>query len=178
MDLKEKLKELEEQVSEIKDAELRKIAFETLLMSLTSGKKIKASGKPKKIIKKTNKKKQSKAYSIVKDLNLREKGKKSLADFFKEAGPAMNMEYNAVFVYYLENILNIGKINVDHIYTCYKGMKLRIPLLRQSVIDTSHRKGWIDTEDMQGINLTTIGENFVEHDLPERRLKEKKGIDK
>jgi len=48
MDIKDKLKEIEEQVSVIKDPELRKIAFEKLMDSLSGNKKVKAKSKKTK----------------------------------------------------------------------------------------------------------------------------------
>jgi hypothetical protein len=37
--------------------------------------------------------------------------------------------------------------------------------LRQSLLDTSFKKGWIDTKSMENITITTHGENLVEHEL-------------
>lgn len=52
MDMKDKLKEIEEQVSVIKNPELRKIAFQKLMDSLSSQKKAKAKSKKTKDTKK------------------------------------------------------------------------------------------------------------------------------
>jgi len=115
------------------------------------------------------------SFSIVKDLNLRQKDQKSLKDFFKEKSPATNIENNAVFVYYLEKILGINNITVDHIFTCYKEAGSRIPgNLKQSIVDTaSSRYGYLDGRDMQNIKVAVFGENLVEHDLP-KTVKEPK----
>lgn len=123
---------------------------------------VKKSPKPKNRIKES--------YAIVKDLDLSPKGgKQSLRDFYKEkfTGPAPAMEINAVFVYYLQKIAGITNITLSHIYTCYKDAGARVPAaLRQSLLDTSHRKGWVDTSSFEKLVIATQGENFVEHDLP------------
>ena len=109
-------------------------------------------------------------YTLVKDLQLSPKGKKSLRDFFAEKEPQTAMEMNTVFVFYLKKEISIDEVTVDHIYTCYKDTSTKVPgALTQSLKDTAHRKGWIDTANTNAISLTTIGENLVEHDLPKQK---------
>jgi hypothetical protein len=115
------------------------------------------------------------ALSIVKDLDLSSKSnKQSLRDFYKEKQPQVGMENNAVFVYYMQKIAAINGITVNHVYSCYKDVGARVPTaLRQSLIDTSHNKGWIDTASLEDIKVATPGENFVEHDLPKQDTNKK-----
>ncbi len=117
---------------------------------------------------------KSNTFSIIKDLNLKPKDKKTLRDFYQEKSPLSNIESNAVFVYYLEKVLNLTGITIDHIFSCYKEVNLRTPMnLRQSIFDTaSSRYGYLDTSNMQDIKVIVRGENLVEHDLP-RSKKEK-----
>lgn len=112
--------------------------------------------------------KRKESFSIIKDLDLSSKGnKKSLREFFKEKAPSAALGKNAVFVYYLQNEAKITGITIDHIYSCYKDVNERVPeALKQSILDTSSKKGWIDTASMTDIKMSTPGENFVEHDLP------------
>lgn len=119
--------------------------------------------------KQKNKSKES--YSISKDLDLSSKGgKQSLRDFYKGKFPTKAksaMENNAVFVYFLQKILMNTNITLSHIYSCYKDVGARVPTaLRQSLLDTSHRKGWVDTSSFENLLITTAGENYVEQDLP------------
>lgn len=109
-------------------------------------------------------------YAVVKDLDVSgREGGKGLQDFYREKRPASAMECNAVFVYYLNRIAGIDRITPDHVYSCYKCVNARVPAaLRQSLLDTSSRKGWLDTGRMEDIKLATLGENFVEHDLPKK----------
>lgn len=112
-----------------------------------------------------NKRKES--YQIVKDLDLSAKGnKEALKDFYSKKSPSTAMEKSAVFVYYLQKIAGTKGIGVNHIYTCYKNVNEKVPgALRQSLLDTSSRKGWIDTKSMENITITTQGENLIEYEL-------------
>ena len=111
------------------------------------------------------------SYSIIKDLDLSaKKNKQSLRDFFKLKLPSSNMEKNIVFIYYLQKIASVGGITPNHVYSCYKDVNIKIPqALEQSLIDTAHHKGWIDTSDMGDLKVAIPGENFVEHDLPKKK---------
>lgn len=113
--------------------------------------------------------------AIVKDLDLSSNGgKQSLRDFYEEKLPGVGMENNVVFVYYMQKIANVSGITVNHVYSCYKDVGARVPTaLRQSLIDTSHNKGWIDTSSLEDIKVPTTGENFVEHDLPKKTTNKK-----
>lgn len=105
--------------------------------------------------------------SVVKDLNLKKDGTTpSLRDFFAQKSPQTFLEQNVLFVYYLQRLREIPNITQNHIYTSYKEVNLRVPgAFYQSLLDTRTR-GWIDTANTEDIRITTVGENFVEHDLP------------
>jgi hypothetical protein len=126
-----------------------------------------------RIAKTGNKRKES--YQIVKDLILSTKdGKQSLKDFYSTKSPSNAMERSTVFVYYLQKIADIKNIGVNHIYTCYKDVNEKVPgALRQSLLDTSSRKGWIDTKSMENITISTHGENLVEYEIPSKNEKGK-----
>jgi hypothetical protein len=114
-------------------------------------------------------KKKETPVTIVADLNLRPKGKKSLRDFYGEKKPRSNEQSFAVMVYYFEKILAITGITADHIYSAFKDLELRVPArLRTVMSNSATRHRWIDTRNLSDIKLTTHGENFVEHDLPRK----------
>jgi hypothetical protein len=119
--------------------------------------------------------KGAESYRILPDLDLSAKGDiPSLVDFHKQKSPESSMEMNSVFVYYLRKLREIDKVGLDHIYTCYKAVGGRVPTrLYQSLLDTRNRKGTVITDDMSDIRIGTVGENFVENDLP-RQKKPKK----
>ena len=102
---------------------------------------------------------------IVKDLDLMPKNKETLEDFMKcykygKSSPRINL----LFVYYLKQILGLDVVNQDHIYTCYRHMKITIPNdIHQNLVDTIRKRGWI--ENISNLNVTTQGINEVEHKM-------------
>lgn len=121
--------------------------------------------------KKSGKKSKSSAsFSIVKDLNLKPSGKESFKDFTTKKAPSSNQEKCVVAVYYLQKVLELGNINFNHIFTCYKDAKWRAPGDIGNIVRlTSNRKGWLDTSDSTNIRVTVQGENLIEHDLPPKK---------
>jgi hypothetical protein len=113
-------------------------------------------------------KKGSRILKISSDLDL-SGGKKgqSLRDFFSQYAPSSNLERNLVFVYYLKQVAGIEQITIDHVFTCYRNIKgVKVPgHLEQSLIDTSGRKGWINTASFDDIKLNVLGINYLEHDM-------------
>lgn len=102
------------------------------------------------------------SYSLITELNLNPTGKDSLKNFVSKYKASVSAEYNLVFVYYLQKIIGEKNIGSNHIYTCYKDLKIKFPSnIRQSLIDTKSRKGWIDTSNMNDIKVTTVGENAI-----------------
>jgi len=133
-------------------------------------KKVKAKRNP---VKKSSKK-GSLTLSIVKTLNLRPSGKKSLSDFVKEKSPDSNEKKCLVATYYLKNTLK-QQVGLNCIYTCFKSENWRIPAnLKMTLLVLSSRRGWLDTSDSNDIKVTTHGENFIEHDMTEKKTEKKK----
>ena len=115
------------------------------------------------------------SHTIIKALNLKPKGKKTFIAFAKEKQPASFEQKCTIAAYYLEKILSIKDISVNHIYTCYKDVNWRVPSdLRNKLSYTSSQKGWLDTSSMANIKLTAHGENLVEQDLPPKTKHTKK----
>lgn len=113
------------------------------------------------------KSKSRNSITLVKDLNLKPKGKKSFSSVVEEKKPNSNSEKCTLAVYYLKHEASIDPISVSHVYTCFKSEKWRIPSdFSNALAITASRHGWLDTKDMESIQLTTHGENLVEHDLP------------
>ena len=103
--------------------------------------------------------------SMVINLNLSPKGQESLKDFIEKRDANNARKLNAIFVYYLQKIAGVENITPNHVYTCFKQMGKKIPTnMPQSLFDTKHVKGWIDTSNLNDIKISPAGENFVEHD--------------
>jgi hypothetical protein len=114
--------------------------------------------------------------SVVKDLNVRPSNKKSFKDFAAEKNPTSNDMRNSLAIFYLRRYLGIQKISFNHVYTCYKAADWRVPAnILNSLRQTSSRHGWIDPSDKDDIQLTPLGENLVEHDLPRSEKRRRNG---
>lgn len=156
-----------------------KTIYEDFKENLSNNQPLKTKEKPKvekpaseKAVKRkpstpTSKKRKakSKSPSIVKDLNLRPKGQDSLDDFVAGLKLTSNLSRNVAFLYYLIHEIKETEIGIDHIYTCYRHLKAKVPAaFYQSIADTGV-KGWIDTTNTDNLTLTGVGLNIVEHDL-------------
>lgn len=112
--------------------------------------------------------------SMVKELDLSGGPENpSLEEFFEQYQTSNNFERNVLFVYYLEKIISTEKIDYNHVYTCYRYLNRRSPSdPYQSLIRTAHEKGWLDTSNLleDGVKITTLGENAVEHDIPRKEI--------
>jgi hypothetical protein len=68
-------------------------------------------------------------YTRLKDLELgATAGHPSLGEFMDSKLPITNEERNLVFMYYLQYLLNVDPITMDHVYTCYREVRIRAPL--------------------------------------------------
>lgn len=129
------------------------------------GDRAKTNGKSNGVGKKSQSKSTA-SYSLVGALNLNPSDKDSLKEFVTRYKPSGNYDYNIIFIYYLEKVLNVKAIDPNHIYSCYKGIGIKYPSnIRQSLFNTKQRRGWVDTSNLNDIKLTASGENAVEHDL-------------
>jgi hypothetical protein len=107
---------------------------------------------------------------MVKDLNLKPKDKTSLDEFIEKKKPTSYYEKCATLVYYLKNELCLPNVTENHVYSCFKHMKWRIPAdLSNTLAYTASQYGWLDTSNLQDVKVTTMGENLVEHDLPKKK---------
>jgi hypothetical protein len=104
----------------------------------------------------------SKPLKRLSNINFFPDGKTSLGDFFNKYTPSSDNERNLIFVYYLQEIIGISGITLDHIYTCYDALDLRISEnLPQTIRNTKSKKGWIETEDTNNIRITVKGTNQI-----------------
>ncbi|MNM91712.1 hypothetical protein D3C81_1040180 [compost metagenome] len=103
----------------------------------------------------------SKTLKRLTNINFEPTGKESLKEFFGNYAPKNDYERNLLFVYYLQNILEIKEITFDHIYSCYDILGLRISEnLPQTIRNTASSSGWIETK--QSILFLTIkGSNQI-----------------
>lgn len=108
-------------------------------------------------------------YQFVKDLDLRPQGKQSLREFFAEKKASDQQKQFAVILYYLTDVLGLKNVGANHMYHGFNDVDKKSPLdILQSARLTAKRKGWVDSSDGNNLRMTTNGQNFVRHDLPEK----------
>lgn len=154
-------------IGELGDTKQPKIANKLLTEEVTD-KKIETSAPVTLPVTKTRKKTVQATGQLLKDLDLSGKNgvSQSLKDFVNEKKPGSNVQKTAVFVYYLQNILKVEEISIDHIFTCYKTLGYRMPNnLQQNLADTcSSRYGYTSRKDGK-YSMTVVGNNYVEFDM-------------
>ncbi len=109
-------------------------------------------------------------YHYIEDLQLdAAEGHPSLVKFMDAKLPVTNEERNLVFLYYLQHILRIKPITLDHIYTCYRAAKIRTPLnLENSLRVTAEQRGWIKINQKGNILVAPEGKQYAEKQLPKK----------
>ena len=126
-------------------------------------KKIEDKPLKKEITKKTKYTKIKETYKIDLNLNLMPKDKESLIGFYSKYSIKGSYSHFLLFIYYLQMVHGLEKINLNHIYTCFKEVKIMPPNhFKQTATNIKNQKGWIDTTDMNNIRLTQSGQNEVE----------------
>lgn len=96
-------------------------------------------------------------------------GRESLVEFMDAKFPITNEERNLVFLYYLQHLLKEKAITQDHIYTCYKAAKIRVPLnLESSLKTTATQRRWIKMTKTGRLSTTPAGKLYVEKQLPKK----------
>lgn len=110
------------------------------------------------------------AYTRLKDLDLSATAEHpSLGEFMDSKLPITNEERNLVFMYYLQYLLKVDTITMDHVYTCYREVRIRAPLnLEHSLRTTANQKNWITASDEDQFTVTPEGKLYVEKQLPKR----------
>ena len=143
--------------------------FSTLVVPAESAEEIVPKEQKVKKSKKKGKKLSKKGKigpSLAKDLNLRPTGKKTFEQFAQEKKPSSNQEKCLIAAYYLKHTLK-RKVDINSVYTCFKFVHWRVPAnLLNTLCVLSNQKGWLNTTKLADMEITTLGENQVEHDLP------------
>ena len=96
-------------------------------------------------------------------------GRPSLVEYMDAKFPITNEERNLVFLYYLENMVSLKTVTIDHIYTCYRAAKIRAPLdLDGSLQSTIKQRHWIKMAKSGKLSVTSAGKTYVENQLPKK----------
>lgn len=103
---------------------------------------------------------------MIKDLDLHPAGKPSAVNFAQEKKPNNAMQKSVVAVYYIKEILEVGRVSIEHVYTYFKAVGWPVPADVANTLRKAGTEGWLDTADGQDILITTTGDNLIEHQLP------------
>ena len=181
-----KIPEIAKAVNEFNDPELQKRAFDALMKAaglmgetephqsppaseepdaMKSGPKEQEKKEKKGRVAAAAKRWSGDKYQIV-DIDLHPKGKTSLKDFYNEKAPRTDPEKYITILYYLVSHADVTDVEMNHIYTAFKQLSLKVPNIRKGLNNTRGRHAWIAFSAKGPISLTRIGENVVEHDLP------------
>jgi hypothetical protein len=104
--------------------------------------------------------------NLVPDLNFRPDGKQAFKVFLDEKKPKNDLETTLATVYYMQHILALIKIGPGHVMTAFKEAGTAVPVdLRQTIRNLKNSKVWLKFSDLENLETTTQGENFVEHEM-------------
>ncbi|MBV7541033.1 hypothetical protein [Acidovorax sp. sic0104] len=103
-------------------------------------------------------------------LDFRPGGKPTLREFFAEKGPKGDMEQILVVVYYMQVNMSMPAIGLSAVRTALKDVGKPLPAdLRSTVRNCRKQKGWLGGSTPDSLQVTTVGENYVEHDMAARK---------
>lgn len=92
-----------------------------------------------------------------------------LKAFVATYAPKTSYDHTTLFVYFLKETLGKTTCTGHDIFTCYRNLKVKAPTaFGQHLIDTRRNKGYIDYNSIHDIRITTAGNNYVEHDFPQK----------
>lgn len=121
--------------------------------------KLKSAKKPKTVI------------AMDKSLNLAPSGKISALDFASDKAPTNVMQKCVVAVYYLRHTIELSEVTVSGVLTFFKTLSWPVPANLRNALAKSGTEGWLDTSSLEDIKLTSMGENLIEHTLPQKSKK-------
>ncbi|MFT3788149.1 MAG: hypothetical protein QM770_18595 [Tepidisphaeraceae bacterium] len=105
--------------------------------------------------------------TLVGDIDFVPADKESLKAFFASKSPTTDMDNCLVISYYLQHTLGLSAFGFGHVLSGLKHVGKRVPKdLRQTLSNMKSQKAWIKIDAEKNIQLTTEGDNRVEHDLP------------
>lgn len=110
------------------------------------------------------------AITADRNLDLRQEGKQTFADFVATKQPATNNEKNLVSIYYLTEELG-QTCGAPQVMSCYDDREWRIPAdIKNSLQQTASTEGWIRTEDSNALTVTVKGINRIKYDMPTKKV--------
>ncbi len=91
----------------------------------------------------------------------------SLKDFYASKNPESHIETYAVLTYWLKENADLSEASIDEMWTLYRVLGQKPPkVLIQTFRDGKSKKSYFELSKSGKYYITSIGETFVEHDLP------------
>ncbi len=113
-----------------------------------------------------SKKSSSPQPSVLNDLIPKEKIA-DLRSFHDLKKPVNHIDHYSVLAYWIKEKLNVVDLSLNEMWTMYKILGLRPPKIPiQTFRDAKSKKSFFDSSAEGKYFLTSIGETYVEHDLP------------
>jgi len=89
-----------------------------------------------------------------------------LKEFYALFNVSSGRKATLLFAYFLSEIQKVEGITGDHIYTCFRLVKHKVPkAFQQTIIDCRGKMEWIKIDEEKNIDLTDHGRNQVEHEF-------------
>lgn len=80
------------------------------------------------------------------------------------------MEQVLVVTYYMQHSMGMSAIGLGPVRTALKDVSKPLPVdLRSTVRNMKKQKAWLSWSKQDAMQVTTIGENYVEHDIAARK---------
>jgi hypothetical protein len=103
---------------------------------------------------------------LVPNLDFHPKSDLALKDFFAGKAPKNDMEHCVVIGYYLKHTLELDSFGPGHLLTGLKEVGKPVPAdLKGTIRNMRNQKAWFNFDDIEQIDVTTQGDNYVEHKL-------------
>ncbi|WP_078354252.1 hypothetical protein [Mycobacteroides chelonae] len=105
-------------------------------------------------------------YDVPKGVNYAPAGKEPLKTFAAAKQPTSNQEKHLVVVHWLQTIAE-RPVTTGEVIAAFNFLGWRNPADPVNSLQvTATKKQWLDTKDMNNIQVVWSGENYLQHDLP------------
>lgn|SRR3989344_984356 len=95
-----------------------------------------------------------------------------LRNFYDTKNPESHIETYVVLTYWLKENTNLTDVGVDEMWTLHRVLGQKPPkVLIQTFRDAKSKKSYFESSKDGKYYITSIGETFVEHDLPRTKKK-------
>ncbi len=103
---------------------------------------------------------------LIPELNFLPDGRQPLKEFLEAKKPKTDMQVTLAMVFYMQHVMEVGKIGPSHVMTAYKIAGIPVPgSIKQTLRNVKSKQMWLNFDDLDDVKTTTLGENFIEHEM-------------